>query len=124
MRTASRTSKAAMLIMVMTAVTSCQSEEEGRDEELRNELRSAIETIEGKQSEHVEALKQYAELRNELNSEHNSMMSNMRAQAAQRELQKASEKYGKRLAEGNEGQDRRSERRGTQEGGAGTEQAG
>lgn len=90
--------RATMAAMTMAAImtvaaTSCQSEEERRDEELRNEQRSAIATIEGKQSEHVEVLNEYVELRNELNSNHNSMMSNTMAQAALREQERTRERY-------------------------------
>ncbi len=79
--------------ILMTAATSCRSEEERRDEELRNELRSATGTIEGKQREHIEVQKEYVELRNELNSKYNTSMSNMMTQAAPGEMERTSEKY-------------------------------
>ncbi|MCY4588315.1 MAG: hypothetical protein OXB98_19980 [Bryobacterales bacterium] len=58
----------AMLLMILTAaaMTSCQSEEERKDEELREELRSVIPLIEKEQQENIEAQMENVKLNEKL----------------------------------------------------------
>ena len=58
----------AMLLMILTAaaMTSCQSEEERKDEELREQLRSVIPKVEKEQQENVEAQKELVKLHEKL----------------------------------------------------------
>ena len=51
-----------LLIMTAAAMPSCQSEEERKNEEQRDELRSAIEVIEKNQQDHITTQREYVEL--------------------------------------------------------------
>ena len=51
-----------LLIMTAAATLSCQSEEERKDEAIREELRAAIEVIEKAQQDHIAAQREYVEL--------------------------------------------------------------
>ena len=51
-----------LLIMTAAAMPSCQSEEERKDEAIREELRAAIEVIEKAQQDHIAAQREHVEL--------------------------------------------------------------
>ena len=60
--TVKRTQAILLLTMMAAVVPSCQSEEERKDEAIREELRSAIEVIEKAQQDHIAAQREYVEL--------------------------------------------------------------
>ncbi len=80
----------ATLLMILTAaaMTSCQSEEERKDEELREELRNFIAVIEKAQKEHIEAEKENVKIKEKHNSKKISVHIPTNYERATRKLEK------------------------------------
>lgn len=85
----------AILLMMLTAAVmpSCQSEEERKDEELREELRSAIGVIEKAQQEHLAVQREYVELHEELKLKMFSLDGKTPAQREREKLERSEQEY-------------------------------